>query len=149
MRDHLPPLVLLLLLLLARCAAADSVASNGSSSIAQEECGRKCQAEQREALVQLYQRLNGPNWLRQLGWLSSEHHCRWQGVVCCLPGGQTVTDTLEAPNNSSDIELVGELLLLWIEEVFDVCVCFVRVGAAAAAFRGIGCRRRRRRRRRR
>ena len=87
MRDHLPALALLLLLLLARVAAADSglgAAANGSSiSLTQDECGLKCQAEQREALIQLYKRLNGPNWIRQRYWLSSAHHCSWAGVSCC------------------------------------------------------------------
>jgi hypothetical protein len=107
-------LVLLLSLLLARRAAADTTA-NGS--IASGECGPRCQAEPREALVQLYQRLNGPQWLRQWGWLSEEHHCRWYGVVCCLADGKTVTEMLEAPD-STDVELVGEPPRL---RKYDVC----------------------------
>jgi Leucine-rich repeat (LRR) protein len=39
--------------------------------------------EERQILVQVYNATNGPQWIRQWGWLNSSYdHCDWEGVRC-------------------------------------------------------------------
>jgi roadblock/LC7 domain-containing protein len=71
---------LLLLLLLPpplEGAAADARADNIAGGV----CRPRCRAEQREALVQLYERLDGPSWRPQGDWAKEGvDHCRCVGV---------------------------------------------------------------------
>jgi hypothetical protein len=49
-------------------------------------CDKACQQVQRQALVEIYNALDGPNWRARNGWLVSDrHHCSWEGVTCCQP----------------------------------------------------------------
>lgn len=57
-----------------------SCAPSGSSA---SVCDQQCQEQQRQALVALYEAWAGAHWRTKDGWLSEQHHCRWQGVSCC------------------------------------------------------------------
>ena len=47
-----------------------------------------------EALVELYQRTDGPHWLHQAGWLVEPNVCAWSGVTCA--GGRVAELHLNA-----------------------------------------------------
>ena len=55
----------------------------GAAAASSNVCGPRCRAEQRAALVQLYNRLDGPNWSPQGGWATEGvDHCRCGVRVC-------------------------------------------------------------------
>ena len=47
-----------------------------------------------EALLELYQRTDGPHWVRKAGWLVEPNVCAWAGVTCA--GGRVVELNLSA-----------------------------------------------------
>lgn len=61
-----------LILLLASLAPCSAVLCDGN-----------CQQRQRQALVGLYNALDGPNWPRNQGWKGTDEYCTWDGVECC------------------------------------------------------------------
>ena len=48
-------------------------------------CDSACQQVQRQALVDIYNALDGPKWRAQNGWRSEQPYCSWDGVTCCQP----------------------------------------------------------------
>ncbi|KAK9791166.1 hypothetical protein WJX73_003369 [Symbiochloris irregularis] len=73
-----------------------------------QACGAACQAQQRTALLELYNATGGPFWSLPVGWGSGDAsysnaslpaHCGWYRVVCCTLDNQYGTTTLakEAP----------------------------------------------------
>ena len=48
--------------------------------------GENYQAAERRAMEALYNQTNGPNWIEQGNWMSSDNHCLWTGVWCLEQG---------------------------------------------------------------
>lgn len=66
---------------------------------------RRISAEEREALVALYQATGGPTWTHREGWLGpAGSECEWFGVVCATgargePAGKLTVTDLDLNNN--------------------------------------------------
>jgi hypothetical protein len=63
--------------------APGDAASGRNNASASHECDDVCRAEQRRALVYIYEATGGANWTVNRRWLTDEDHCTWFGIGCC------------------------------------------------------------------
>ncbi|GFR43304.1 hypothetical protein Agub_g4370, partial [Astrephomene gubernaculifera] len=69
----------------ARRASLRRQLLSSADGILTSSCDAQCQADQRQALTQLFNAWAGAGWTRRRNWLNSTASvCQWEGVLCCL-----------------------------------------------------------------
>ena len=67
-------------------------------------CNDACQRQQRQALVDFYNALDGDHWRIKQGWLSDQPYCEWEGVACCGQDNEELS-SCEHPGMVLSIEM--------------------------------------------